>query len=849
MDNNSYILNRMLKIKNNNSSVSSVNSNLNRHNLFTYELDNKKDAMTNSNLNSCSIKENNFPKNKSSKKISSYISLNYYKNISLYNDNNNKSAIHPIKNGFYNKIMVNKAPSYRENKLEINNIIRKKQIEKILNYENFYNNMKTQHTMFYKNKSNDTKELVISRNMSKLDTMKCVNNIFLNWTHVKKMNRSKTDGYIEEIEKTAKNNLYNNGHKNFNQTKRIKIKRIKKGKESTILCDNEIGNENKESNISNHYNNTSVLMTLLPIIPKSNRSKFFNKMNFSKEMPNLEKEEFKLHNFATNKIGNYIIQYLEEKTKTVTQFTNLENKMAKLKYFQNVQNEHLNSILTSDKYNIDNKISHLIKISKSANILWSNYKQKMNLYLHYLFDKKSDMETELELILRKKKTNEIMIEKLMIQSVKKQKDLEELVQTRNFLLQVKLKLKKQPPYFSALLHRDSHKIELGNMLLTSTVGTKNNSVIKFLDSFSILNLVKLYETNPSNTLLNKLFKKRMNTRRIKEFKEKYIYEENLLNKENNYIPKKGEVIFDDPEQLIYILQNLESKNLFLLERNNSIKKYSSKIKQEYEIRYQEIQDDEKDLEILEEIEYRERYIIKIKERNRLLKEQLKMVSNKEFIDNNIYTKKLIKAQANSSFVELNFFKMINYIKLLKGYKYHYVLLLEKLITIIKNFINLKYGDYNLARCYTFVDNLKLDHILSLSNKNFNDKNKSMVYDYILELVKLYDDICEYVKNMQKIYETDVNNKIFMRKRREEVQNMRKISNARETRDLLEDKRNRIIDKILEKWNKPVIRTSRKIDDLYNAKMRKKFRSKSIEEKNEMKKIKKQKEIEDLIFFD
>ena len=53
------------------------------------------------------------------------------------------------------------------------------------------------------------------------------------------------------------------------------------------------------------------------------------------------------------------------------------------------------------------------------------------------------METDLGIILHKKKLNEKKIERLMIQTVKKQIDLEELVQIRNFLFQVKLRLKKQ----------------------------------------------------------------------------------------------------------------------------------------------------------------------------------------------------------------------------------------------------------------------------------------------------------------------------------------------------------------------------------------------------------------------
>ena len=82
-----------------------------------------------------------------------------------------------------------------------------------------------------------------------------------------------------------------------------------------------------------------------------------------------------------------------------------------------------------------------------------------------------------------------------------------------------------------------------------------------------------------------------------------------------------------------------------------------------------------------------------------------------------------------------------------------------------------------------------------------------------------------------------------------MQNLRKITNAREIRDLLDEKRNRIIEKILEKWNKPVNGAMRKVDDMYAAKMKSKFKSKSIEEKKAIKKRKAQNEINGLIFFD
>ena len=317
--------------------------------------------------------------------------------------------------------------------------------------------------------------------------------------------------------------------------------------------------------------------------------------------------------------------------------------------------------------------------------------------------------------------------------------------------------------------------------------------------------------------------------------------------ELNKFQKKGEIFFESPDKFLEIFHSLEGKNLYLLQRNDGIKKDSSKLKEDYENNLEMVEDDEKS-QIKEEIAYRERLFSKAKERYKYLQEKLNSVSNEELVDNNLYTKKLIHAKANSSFLELNFFKMINYVKILEGYKFFGILLLEKLITIVKSFIDLKYGDYTLNRCYLFISEMELNYILKLNRKSFKERNKLKVYDYILELLKLYFDIVEYVKRKQKIYEADESNKNFMRKKKEEVQTMRKISNAKEIRALLEERRERTIDKVIEKWNKPVNRAIKKVDENMAAKMRVTIRSKSIEN-IEFSKIKRlQSEIRGLILY-
>jgi hypothetical protein len=380
------------------------------------------------------------------------------------------------------------------------------------------------------------------------------------------------------------------------------------------------------------------------------------------------------------------------------------------------------------------------------------------------------------------------------------------------------------------------------------VGTKNSSVIKFLDSFSILNLVQLYEIHPSNSAM-KLIKKKMNNKPIpKEFREKYVYEEHLLNDKSNYIPAKGEKIFDNEDQFLFIYQNLEKKNLLLLQRNNDIKTATANIKREYDNRFIDDEDEKQSQIYLDYIEKKEK-LEKIKEKNKVLEERFNSITSIEFNDNNNYTKKMVQIQQNSSFVDLNFFKMLNYLKLLKNYKYHGTLLLEKLISIINNFISSKYGDYTLEKCYRLVGMVDLENILKMNKKSFNEKSKFMVYDCTLKLIKLYDDICQYVKNNQVMYESNQKNKIYMRKKIEEVQNLRKIKNAREIRKLLEDKRERTIEIILDKWKRPVNRILRKIDNNSNVKLSKKYRNRSLEEIEKQRKNNFQKEFHDLTSYD
>ena len=828
------ILKKIYNIKAKNSSTS-IDSNSSiqkiKNATNTYDID-KKDKSVNTIENSISFKD---LKTKDISRLNN--PANYYKINQLYYRYYKHKPTNLYENHIYSGLNVNKAPSLYDNRLEINKIIRKKKRQKKDEYNNFYKNVMSTRSKLRKNKSQISSENLKTGNLYstnyKKNSNKSCDDIIMNPINIKKINASNISGnnYEENITDNFPA-ILNNNHDN------------NKVKESTII-------EGQLTDNKDYFNNSSsVMMTLLPYISSTNGNSINNdnSTKYTKREYN-DDDGVKLSNFAIQKMRNHLFEAMECKTRTVSQFTNLENKIRKLKIFQNIHMKNLQKILDSEKFNIDKKYKYLMGINKIYNNIWSQYRKTINLYLHFLFDKQDEMEINLERVIRNKKNIESQIEKLMIQNVKVQKDLEDLVKMRNFLLQVKQKLIKQPNYYIPLLHRDSRKIELGNIILKSLVGTKNSSVIKFLDSFSILNLVQIYEIHPSNSTM-KLIRKKMNNRTIlpKEFKEKYIYEEHLLKDKNNYIPKKGEILFDSVDQFLIIYQNLEQKNILLLKQNNDIKNYTGKIMRKYESMFEDEIDEKQSQIYLDLIEKTEK-LEKVKERNKVLQDRYNSVTSLEFNDNNNYTKKLIQNHSKSSFIDMNFFKMINYLKILKEYPHHGVLLLEKLISIIKGFLSFKYGDYNIERCYNLVGMVNLDLILKMNKKSFNDDNKFMVYDYILKLVKIYDDICQYVKNKQKLYESNKLSREFMRKKREEVQTLRKISNAREIRQLLEDKRVRNIELILDKWKRPINKKLRKINDKYDSHFNKNKRNKSVEEIEQQRKLKLQNEFRDLISYD
>ena len=858
------ISNRLYKIKIKNidssSSRTTVGSNIKPKiiNLNGVDIDNKNIEIISYN-NKKEIKDDiNTTKLKKGKS-----QINILEKKNLLFKNIFKKRLNSISKEYYNGMELNRAPSIYVNKKSISQVINRNNIEKNDKFKNFYNHFKVNSSKISRNNiyfDDNCSNMAKIRNIKKLFIQKkSLDNSFLNkfnnGTNLSINNNPINSSINIYTSKTGNNKEESQEHffptiLNNNNNKRIMSYK-------TIFKDNNnsssrmsMKDENKNSVIeeSKSKMNNTVLMTLLPTIPFSKRYKLFNSISTIKE----KNKDIDYSNFDTNKINEYIYTAFKNKYNKPSELTSLEEHIIKIKYLIHIQSKTLNILLENDKYNIEKKNYYLKELTNIYNNIWENYIKEMNNYLNFLSEEKKKIRIELEIKIRDKIELKKIIESLLIKTVKKQKQLEHLVDIRNFLLQVKLKLVKQPAYFKTLLYRDSKKIELGNCILNSNVGTKNTDVIMFLDSFSFLNLVELYEVNSSKKT-KELIKKKMNKKNVKnmigyyslpkEFKKKFVLNNLQLNNKNDYIPKKGEIIFNSIEQFHDKLQNFEQRNLLLLNKNNEMKISNEIYRQEYEKICTE-----SDNQIFLDIKNKINILKEIKEKHKLLKKNYNYLKNLDFVIINKDTKKLIQNKENSAFIDINDYKMIKYLKLLNKYKYKGMLLLEILINYIKSFISCKYDNYDINRCYRIIGELKLNNIFDMAKNSFSGINKLIINDSILILLKIYEDICLYVNNKHILYELNENNKIIMKNKFEELKSQRKLEYSRIIKLLIEEKRHNNIKKIIDKWNTPLKRVRNNICTIYNLKTIKKEKNKSIGKIESQKRIFNQKEFNDFTFY-
>ena len=677
---------------------------------------------------------------------------NSLQNMNIFLTPNNKSNSQnqnyvPI-NDKYSIIRFNKAPSLKENQKEINRMIKKRKLKKIEDLNNIYNNILINESKLFRSSLYITGGGIKNR---KINNSKSI-----------KLNRSQSHNDFMDKSKRYKDN-------------------------SSLSIDNFNVNNESIYNSNSLYNNESNFLsdnrksnnrTQYPML--SNSAKSISKMNIKlmeKDRLILPKNNNEINKNTISGMRIEINNVIFKKLKGRRQFPELEKKMIKFKVWQNIQIKKLNEFMKKRKSFIEQK-DKLINLKNLMEIKYNIYSEEMKKYLIFLFDKENEIKSELEIYKEKIKVINSELEKLILELVKKQTELEPLVEKRNLLLQIKQRFKNPPSYYEELLIKDSKKLLVGNSFLNLEVSKqiKNKNVIKFIGSFLELKL-KIEE--------NKMYSSDLKS-------DLYI--------SNNFIKdEKVDPIFPTVDDFIKLYNNLKEKSINYLKSVDAMNKNIYNLKEKYELSFIENNFIEKEIEEKE------------KERDKIINKNKMLMNSYNLIRENILKKKddlIIKSYhiknkfAKTRIINIDSHLNETYEREIKNYKYRGILLLKKLIEFLKFFSNFKYdnSDYYIS----LFKEMNLKSALNIDIKEFNDHNVSLINEYILVLISSYERVCKYILNKQRIYLLNEKNKEFIKEKKNEINILKKKEISKELREIIKKKKLDDIKKIIDKSNKSIV---------------------------------------------
>ena len=383
----------------------------------------------------------------------------------------------------------------------------------------------------------------------------------------------------------------------------------------------------------------------------------------------------------------------------------------------------------------------------------------------------------------------INIENLILKIVKTQKELEHLIEIRNFLKKVKYnyeKKEKEQTYYFKLLVKDSKKLFIGNYFLNLKIINQitNKSLVTFMSSF--FELKKRIEDNKIN-----LEDCECNSLSV------------LYSKKDKMKP-----VFDSVDEFIKVYNCHIEKNMIYLQRFESIKKVMKRLKDQYYEKYANNNDNILEEEIAKKTETKEK-LIKVNENLKKKYIYYKEHIKKRRTEIEINTAKKTKKMPNflDIDIDLDIIYRDNYNKQLKTLKYNGILLLKKIISIVNIFFKLNYAKIDFIEIFMKKDIL---YLLQLKTEEFNDENIHSVDEYILKLISVYEDICKYILNTHRRYLSDKNNAEFIIKKTEEINMVKQLNISKEKRKMKIIKKNEEQQKIIEKCYMPIAYIENKI---------------------------------------
>jgi len=652
-----------------------------------------------------------------------------------------------IKNRRLFNFRFNKAPTLKENQMEINKIIKKKKFKRNKELSNIHNSILINESKSFRKGLYVTASELISKKKNK---------------NKSRMNRSCDEISFKKdsLYKSMSNSSIDN-NTNFNRTGLNFSSSYKK------VFDNNENTSLSKSILLKETNNNK-----LKFLPSLSSYKTKNKNN-NKDINQISKTQIQMNDFIFNEY------------KSVQEFSDMEKKMTKFKIVQNAQIKKLNEMKNKTKFTINDKITMIINLKIKLEKNYRKYANELDDYIYYLKDKIFEISTDLQSIDKEIFSKSIELEKIIFKIVKKQNELQYLIEIRNFLQKVKDKSEKKekpPLYYFKLLMQDSNKLYIGNYLLNLKIINQinNKKVASFISS-------------------------------VKETKE-IIQERNIDDiYSNKYYTKREEVkpIFDSVEEFINVNSLFMEKNLYNLQEFQHTKKEISKLEKEYT----EIEDT---THLVEEIKEKKEIKEKLIQKNELLKERYIY-----YIEQFKKSRTEIKINPRNKgrniplyldyYIDLDQCNREKYIKKLKKLKFNGILLLEKLKNVVKNFFK---SDYSTKEFYmNFYDKEKDKlEILEISNIKFDESNIKLIDGFILKIISIYEDICKYVIGKHYEYMSNKKNSEFLKKRIEEIEYKKRINNLFEQKRMEIIKNNEERKKIIEKSNKPILYISKMKSD-------------------------------------
>ena len=688
----------------------------------------------------------------------------------------NQKQINNSQQGEHKKVfgfIFNKAPTLRQNQIEINKIIKNKKIKLMKEINNIYNNILIRESKSFRNSlytgntfySNTNNKIRRNRSCDEYSLLKLTS-----YKSTKEIQTSNNDNSI--FSKTGFN--YNISNNRFKEKKQIN--------KSAIF------HELSKSKISD---NIIVFPSLANTFTKNN--------NIASSIKSITKMRMQVNDAIFNDL------------KKIKEFTDIEKQMMLFNMFQNIQSNEVNNVnILKEKY-LDYKLNMLTELKNEIIKKNLKYANKMNNYLYFLKDKFYEEKDELHFLEKETFNNKKEFEKVIIKALKKQEELEYLINVRNFLLQVKEKYeqneKSQSAYFELLI-KDSKKLLLGNFLL-------NSKVINHISNKSL------------NTFIGSILDLKQNIEDNKIYINNYDYNTNNLEKE------KIKPIFESPEEFMKLYNLLMEKNLAHLQELEFIKKNLNKLKIEYD---QALIIDNNNNPLGKEIKIKEKIKEQLIQNNEILKNKYikykeNIIKRSTQIEINSKIKKNNMPKYLDIEIDLDSIRIEKYKKKVKNLKYNGLLLFDKIIKIIKFFFREKYLN-------DFFINFKKENlkILELSGTSFTNENIQLLDIYIKKLLSIYEDICKYVLLNHSQYLLNKNNLELIHKMEEEINNERRKKICKEQKKIQSIKNIEEKNKILEKFYKPIYFIENKMNTDTKIKRRTMMKIKSYkkledEEKN------------------